>query len=209
MPLSREEAKKYLEEGDAPKETGQIYREVDYFFTHYGIRPKRYIAYDRLTMFGKDDPDFRVTFDVAIRSRSDNLTLQSDENTTLLLTPGYYLMEVKISDAMPKWFVDLLSKYGIYNTSFSKYGMDQWRDLHCDCGRHRRPAFTVDSMVISAGGSVDTMGGGPMDGQDMNGDMGGGPQGDMSQNGDMPQMGQGGPAQGGGNMQPPQDAKTN
>ena len=64
--------------------------------------------------------------------------------------------------------------------------------------------FTVDSMVISAGGS-----GGPMDGQDMNGDMGGGPQGDMSQNGDMPQMGQGGPAQGGGNMQPPQDAKTN
>ena len=69
--------------------------------------------------------------------------------------------------------------------------------------------FTVDSMVISAGGSVDTMGGGPMDGQDMNGDMGGGPQGDMSQNGDMPQMGQGGPAQGGGNMQPPQDAKTN
>lgn len=48
-----------------------------------------------------------------------------------------------------------------------------------------------------------------MDGQDMNGDMGGGPQGDMSQNGDMPQMGQGDPAQGGGNMQPPQDAKTN
>lgn len=38
IPLSREEAKKYLEEGDAPKETGQIYREVDYFFTHYGIR---------------------------------------------------------------------------------------------------------------------------------------------------------------------------
>lgn len=69
--------------------------------------------------------------------------------------------------------------------------------------------FTVDSMVISAGGSVGTMGGGPMGGQDMNGDMGGGPQGDMSQNGDMPQMGQGGPAQGGGNMQPPQDAKTN
>ena len=98
IPLSREEAKKYLEEGDAPKETGQIYREVDYFFTHYGIRPKRYIAYDRLA-------------------------------------PGYYLMEVKISDAMPKWFVDLLSKYGIYNTSFSKYGMDQWRNLHCDCGR--------------------------------------------------------------------------
>ena len=169
IPLSREEAKKYLEEGDAPKETGQIYREVDYFFTHYGIRPKRYIAYDRLA-------------------------------------PGYYLMEVKISDAMPKWFVDLLSKYGIYNTSFSKYGMDQWRDLHCDCGRHRRPDLYGR---FYAGGSVGTMGCGPMDGQDMNGDMGGGPQGDMSQNGDMPQMGQGGPAQGGGNMQPPQDAKTN
>lgn len=36
IPLSREEAKKYLEEGDAPKETGQIYREVDYFLPIMG-----------------------------------------------------------------------------------------------------------------------------------------------------------------------------
>lgn len=123
IPLSKDEAMQYLNEGKEPGEAGQIYREVDYFFTHYHILPKRYIAYDRLAMFGKEDADFRVTFDVAIRSRTQNLTLESDTNTTLLLAPGYYLMEVKIADAMPKWFVDLLSKYHIYSTSFSKYGM--------------------------------------------------------------------------------------
>ena len=77
--------------------------------------------------------------------------------------------------------------------------------------------FTADSMVISAGGTAGTMGGGPMGQQGMNGDMGmEAPQGtdgeaprqNMNGDGNMPQMGEK-PSQGGGNMQPPQGTQTN
>ena len=80
------------------------------------------IRYPLYFVFGKEDSEFRVTFDVNIRSRDFDLTLYKDSDNEYLLEPGQRLMEVKISDAMPLWFVSLLSKYQIYPTSFSKYG---------------------------------------------------------------------------------------
>lgn len=120
--IPMEEAESYLIDGKLPTNPNQIFREIDYFFSHYPLEPKRYIAYDRLALFGKEDSDFRVTFDMNIRSRDYNLTLYCDEDNEYLLEPGQRLMEVKISDAMPLWFVRLLSRYEIYPTSFSKYG---------------------------------------------------------------------------------------
>lgn len=134
IPLSASEADAYLKGGIPPKTKGQIFQEVDFLLGRYHLLPKRYIAYDRVALFGKEDAEFRVTFDINIRSRVDNLTLAQDTNNELLLAPGYYLMEVKISDAMPKWFVDLLSKYKIYNTSFSKYGMFYMRQMKQQIG---------------------------------------------------------------------------
>lgn len=120
--MSIPEARRYLVLGHRPERQDQIFQEIEYFMQHYEIVPMRYIAYDRLALFGKEDKEFRVTFDRNIRSRTENLTLFSDDNTELLLEPGYCLMEVKVAGAMPLWFVHLLSKYEIYNTSFSKYG---------------------------------------------------------------------------------------
>ncbi|SDB11690.1 VTC domain-containing protein [Pseudobutyrivibrio sp. YE44] len=120
--IPMEEAESYLIDGQMPSNPNQIFKEIDYFFSRYPLEPKRYIAYDRLAMYGKEDPEFRVTFDINIRSRDYNLTLYSDEDNEYLLEPGQRLMEVKISDSMPLWFARLLSKYQIYPTSFSKYG---------------------------------------------------------------------------------------
>ncbi len=120
--IPMEEAEKYLISGALPTNQSQIFKEIDYFFSRYTLEPKRYIAYDRLAMFGKEDNEFRVTFDINIRSRDTNLTLYEDSDNDYLLAPGQRLMEVKISEAMPLWFARLLSKYQIYPTSFSKYG---------------------------------------------------------------------------------------
>lgn len=116
------EAENYLIYGVTPLRPNQIFKEIEYFFSRYAIEPKRYIAYDRLAMYGRMDSEFRVTFDTNIRSRTRNLTLFVDEGNELLLEAGWHLMEVKISNAMPLWFAKLLSKYEIYPTSFSKYG---------------------------------------------------------------------------------------
>lgn len=120
--LSIKEAREYLLDGIEPKKQEQIFKEISYFLSRYDVQPKRYIAYDRLAMYGKEEPEFRVTFDENIRSRVDKLTLTWDGDTEFLLEPGYKLMEVKVYGAMPLWFVNILSKHKIYNTSFSKYG---------------------------------------------------------------------------------------
>ena len=117
-----EEAERFLIDGILPSKPNQIFKEIDYLFNHYDLEPKRYIAYDRIAMFGKEDPDFRVTFDKDIRSRVFDLTLYKGDENDYLLPPGYRLMEVKIADSMPIWFAKLLSKYEIYSISFSKYG---------------------------------------------------------------------------------------
>ena len=124
-----------LPTGEKPREQSQIFREVDYVWNHYQLIPKIYLAYDRIALFGKEDAEFRVTFDQNIRSRDFALTLEKDTETTKLLKDGYYLMEVKISNAMPLWFVKILTELEIRSTSFSKYGNVYRRNLEKNGGR--------------------------------------------------------------------------
>ena len=133
--MKPQEAKAYLENGEKPREQSQIFREVDYVWNHYQLMPKVYLAYDRIALFGKEDAEFRVTFDQNIRSRDFALTLEKDTDTTKLLKDGYYLMEVKISNAMPLWFVKVLTELEIHSTSFSKYGNVYRRNLEKNGGR--------------------------------------------------------------------------
>lgn len=121
--LTYEDAKKYLS-GNCPTEVNpQISGEIQYILNHYSLEPKMYLAYDRVAFQGIEDPDFRLTFDRNIRSRLEHLVLEDDENTKQLLEPGFYLMEVKVPNAMPLWFVRILSELEIRSISFSKYGM--------------------------------------------------------------------------------------
>ncbi|MCR4694186.1 MAG: polyphosphate polymerase domain-containing protein [Pseudobutyrivibrio sp.] len=127
--LPMEEAERFLIHGIMPNNPNQIFKEIEYFFSRYELEPKRYIAYDRIAWFKPDDEMFRVTFDTNIRSRCHDLTLHKDDENEYLLEKGQRLMEVKIGDALPIWFVKLLSKYQIYQCSFSKYGNFYKRDL--------------------------------------------------------------------------------
>lgn len=83
--LKPDEAVKYLYEDIKPEHGGQIMREIDFMKQRYGMKPVLYLAYDRLALYGKEDKEFRVTFDRNIRSRRENLTLFSDEENTYLL----------------------------------------------------------------------------------------------------------------------------
>lgn len=100
----------------------QILSELDYFLSQYDLSPKLFLAYERIALFGKEDPEFRVTFDMNIRSRTDDLRLENGSRGALLFTDNTHLMEVKITNSTPLWFSKLLSKHQLYNSSFSKYG---------------------------------------------------------------------------------------
>ena len=117
-------ARDYLYKGISDKslEKQQIFKEIDYMMNLYRLKPKVYIAYDRRAYFGKDDPEFRVTFDNNIVSRCDHLDLKNRGFDRRLLDKKLKLMEIKVNGAMPMWMSKALSDIGIFPTSYSKYG---------------------------------------------------------------------------------------
>lgn len=123
-----------ISEDIAEKVNPQIFSEIDYIMRSRSPVPKLYLAYDRQAFIGIENPDFRVTFDSRIRSRTDDLLLSDGDNGTLLdvrllnenreffTDENYRLMEIKINGAMPMEMARLLSEMKIYPVSFSKYG---------------------------------------------------------------------------------------
>lgn len=101
----------------------QISREIDYFLSYYQpLRPVLFLSYEREAYNAGDGGDFRVTFDDHILARSEEISLESDIWGAPLLTEGTVLMEIKCSGGIPLWMTRVLSREGIFKTSFSKYG---------------------------------------------------------------------------------------
>ena len=100
----------------------QINREIDYFLRLYQPEPKVFIAYDREAYAAADGGELRITFDSALRARTNDTDLRMGDHGVLLLGEEYRLMEIKIPGTAPLWLANLLSANGIFPTSFSKYG---------------------------------------------------------------------------------------
>lgn len=120
--LTEKEAMQYLSTGEI-SEHSQITNEIDYFMKYYeGLAPSMLLSYKREAYYGKDDHDFRVTFDRDVLWRDYNLSLSDGIYGRPLLDSNTVLMEVKTAEAIPLWMVKFLSDNHIYKTSFSKYG---------------------------------------------------------------------------------------
>lgn len=123
IPLPESRATSWVEgKEDCPKNT-QITDEINYFLKFYKrLHPTVFLSYDREAFYGKDDSDFRVTFDDNILCRQDDLSLKSDVYGTPILPKGKTVMEIKCSGGIPLWMTQILSREHIYKTPFSKYG---------------------------------------------------------------------------------------
>ena len=62
-------------QGEAPS-GGQIGREIQWFLHMHALAPRVFLAYERTAFFGKQDPSLRLTFDEALRYRTDCLSLR-------------------------------------------------------------------------------------------------------------------------------------
>lgn len=124
--LKLKEFYSYFVEGVKPelvsKIDNQIFNEIDYFLKSHKIENMTYLSYSRESYVYDDQPDFRVTFDTNVMSRTDNVGLENGIYGNCVLGEEKRIMEVKTLGAMPLWFVGLLSKYKIKPCSFSKYG---------------------------------------------------------------------------------------
>ena len=108
--------------GERSKGEEQILNEIDFFLERYDLQPGMNVNYQRVALFAREDPEFRITFDHCIRGRRDDIGLENGAYGTALIPDDYYLMETKILDATPYWFTRILSELSLYMTTFSKYG---------------------------------------------------------------------------------------
>lgn len=126
--MTLREAYDFVEAGKKPVVENymgkQIINELDYFLSRNKVTPAAYISYTRSAFFGKQDTNFRITFDHDITTRRKDLFLENGSYGEELLEKGQHLMEVKISTAVPLWLSQTLSNLKIYKTSFSKYGCE-------------------------------------------------------------------------------------
>lgn len=120
--MSLKEYYDYLNNGELKTNNKQIKEEIDYCFSMYDLKPKIFIAYDRLCFIDKNDKSFRITFDKNVRSRNNDLKLEDGDNGHNYFEKGEIIMEVKAQNAYPTWFIKALSNLKIRPTSFSKYG---------------------------------------------------------------------------------------
>ena len=102
----------------------QVEKEILRMLTLYDLYPMVYIQYDRIALFGIDDPELRITFDKEIITRRNNLEFNGDTSGVDIMPPERILMEIKIPNAMPLWLARFLSDHQIFNSSFSKYGKE-------------------------------------------------------------------------------------
>lgn len=126
--LSLDEAYSFVQSGQSPAAKDymnlQVVGEIEYFLKMYALKPKVYLAYDRIAYFEKGNPDLRISFDTNIRSRRYNVRLEDGDKGKNLLDDGLYLMEIKTSRAKPLWLVHMLTELNIRRSSFSKYGTE-------------------------------------------------------------------------------------
>lgn len=108
--------------GASPWPATQIGGEIRYAMDFYpALAPRVFLSYERDSWYAPES-GLRVTFDDALRFRTEGLSLDTDPSGDALLRPDQVLMELKAPGAIPLWMVHILTEMGLYRTSFSKYG---------------------------------------------------------------------------------------
>ena len=106
----------------------QVGRELKYFLKEYeNLRPMIFIGTDRYSYRGKENKSLRITFDLNMRYRLENLSLKDDPKNRPI-NDGV-IMEIKADGAYPLWLSNILSDNKAYPRGFSKVGTAYLKSL--------------------------------------------------------------------------------
>lgn len=116
------ESNAFLLNSVMPQKLNQVVDEIKWFCDFYQPVPKVFIAYDRIALYGNEDPGLRITFDKNIRWRQTALDLSYGDWGVPLCDDKRVIMEVKLISGIPMWLCHAMADLNIYPGSFSKYG---------------------------------------------------------------------------------------
>lgn len=125
MPLK--EAYRYLNEGSPDNleqfETSnfQVLKEIDYFIRFYHLQPEMIVSYRRHAFHGLDDPELRVTFDLDLKCRNTDLSLENGLYGENFIDEDLVILEVKVNNSVPLWLARYLQQLECEQRSASKF----------------------------------------------------------------------------------------
>lgn len=132
--LSKIELDLFLENRIIPNKNtyveNQVLKEFNYFLSYRNVHKSLFLSYERLAFVGKEDKSLRLTFDMNLLARRNNLNIDIyEENMEKIIDSDQIIMEIKANNSMPLWIVEMLSKNNIYRRSFSKYGHQYKKEM--------------------------------------------------------------------------------
>ena len=84
------------------------------------LYPIALIDYLRRPYVSKFNPDFRVTFDRALRATETDCLFPDGRSRSMEVVAGYTVLEVKFMNHLPAWFHRLIQVYELKRVSISK-----------------------------------------------------------------------------------------
>lgn len=127
MVIPLEEAYRYL---DGPTDIDlnqintsnmQVLREIDHYKKLFNLQPEMIVSYDRHAFHGIHDDQLRVTFDLNLRCRNDNLALENGAYGHNFIDPDLVVLEVKVNDSVPLWLTRILQDLNCEQRGASKF----------------------------------------------------------------------------------------
>ncbi len=87
------------------------------------LRPSCIISYRRRAYVGcRYDIGLRITFDSNLKHRINNMDdIVSNKNSKFILSPDFYIMEIKANERVPIWLTSFLAKHQCNIARVSKY----------------------------------------------------------------------------------------
>ncbi|WP_449538944.1 VTC domain-containing protein [Ferdinandcohnia sp. Marseille-Q9671] len=99
----------------------QIFKEIDYFRKYYKLLPEMVVSYDRQAFHCVTDPDLRVTFDLNLRCRDEDLNIENGPYGKHFIDPNLVVLEVKVTHSVPLWLTRILQDLDCEQRSASKF----------------------------------------------------------------------------------------
>lgn len=126
MPLS--EAYRYLNnDGDKEDITSyetsnvQVLKEIDHFRKFYNLHPEMIVSYNRHAFHGVTDSELRITFDLDLKCRDEDLALEHGPYGENFIDENLVVLEVKVNHSVPLWLTRHLQDLNCEQRSASKF----------------------------------------------------------------------------------------
>ena len=99
----------------------QVLKEIDHFRKFYNLQPEMIVSYNRHAFHGTTDPELRITFDLDLKCRDEDLALEHGPYGINFIDKNLVVLEVKVNDSVPLWLTRFLQELDCEQRSASKF----------------------------------------------------------------------------------------